>query len=81
MRKELESGRKLLILPELLWHTLWEAHPLRESNSAHKLLGGEPGPSQASALRGGCRPTVHEPPGEETLKSQSCVHVSDPGTS
>ena len=46
MRKELESCRKLLILPELLWHTLWVAHPVRESNSAHKLLGGEPGPAK-----------------------------------
>lgn len=42
-------------------HTLWVAHPSLEPNSAHKLLGGKPGPHQASPLRSGRRPSVCQP--------------------
>ncbi|XP_066210782.1 actin-binding LIM protein 1 isoform X18 [Saccopteryx leptura] len=57
MRKELESCRKLLILPELTVAHPLGGTPLLESNSAHRLLGGEPGPSQTFPLSSGCSPS------------------------
>lgn len=77
MRKDLESCGKLLVLPELLWHTLHVAHPSPESNSAHKLWEEGQGPSLSFRGRG---PTVCQPPSEATLTSQSFVNVSDLGT-